>query len=526
MSELQAFFFDENRKRDDIYDFAAWGVSQELLLDLRSAFIDLTGAYKARSRRQAWRSVRKFLDYIEGNTDFSSQMLRNFGTLEEQQLLLGTCQSHYNFVSRMVRWLSEHSDNKIWSSQQYEYRKFTRELKSSRSKYIGPEELAEIVRICKKEISQIRSRLEVRRTILEGGKVKHSELTENDVQSLKFLINLESNGVWSQRQLAQPGTSRLSHVGLRRLQAFRELNPRSILPIYLLMMIETAANPISLLEIKTNCVESHPTDNSLSIVSWDKPRASNEQRVSFLKQGQFSIAALVDLTLSGTENIRRIAGVDEDLLFITRSGSKVKRVSIQGIHDQLTKFRAEYSLHKFSFVDIRKSIAELMNGKHRSQAHVAHMLQHNGLSTVLRYINPRENHHKAFERISKIQGEMIRIATVVEADKLPQTLFGFSCGRESEAKDCLEFTNCAVCKNALVIIDDPRYVARILKSKLFLEEMESSSALQADKIVRFNHVYKSTLELIRGEIIPKITKGVIAKAEALISETPDLPRMY
>ncbi|WP_323614712.1 hypothetical protein, partial [Pseudomonas putida] len=252
----------------------------------------------------------------------------------------------------------------------------------------------------------------------------------------------------------------------------------------------------------------------------------NEQRVSFLKQGQFSISALVDLALSGTETIRKSAGVDNNLLFITRSGSKVRRVSTQGIHNQLTKFRGEYSLPKFSFADVRKSIAELVNGKHRSQTHVAHMLQHNGLSTVLRYINPRENHHKAFERISKIQGEMIRTATVNDANKLPQTIFGLTCGRESKATDCLEFTNCAVCKNALVVIDDPVYVARILKSKILLEEMESSSALQADKIFRFNHVYKPTLDLIRGQILPKITKGVIARAETLISEAPELPRMY
>ncbi|MDD1981810.1 MULTISPECIES: hypothetical protein [Pseudomonas] len=527
MDDLHASFYDPGMGREDIYNFEFQGVSRGVLVDLRNAFYELTGAYNYRSRRQAWRSVKKFIDFLSCNDDSSPELLREFGrSLEIQQLMLKTCQSHYNFISRMVAWLSENGSNKVWASQQYEYRKFPRESKSVRANHINAESLSDIVKACKKEILQIRSKLELRRMISQGEDIFDSELNADDLRNLKDLISLEGQGVWSQRDLAIPGISRLSHVGLRRLSAYRELSSRSILPIYILIMIETAANPISLLEIGAKCIEPHPTDESLSIISWNKPRSKSEQRVSFLKQGQFSIAHLVELVLNGTEQLRDIAGVDKDLLFITRSGGKAKRVSVQGMHNQLVRFRSEHALPKFTFVDIRRSIAELVNVKHRSPAHVANVLQHKGLSTVVRYINPKENNYKAFERISEIQGEMIGVATSEQTGNLEQTVFGISCNREDKARSCLEFTSCAVCKNALVVIDDPVYVARILKSKIYLEEMERAAVVHVDSAARFNHVYKVTLDVIRSQIIPEIKQAVIDRAERLLITTPDLPRMY
>ncbi|MNE66104.1 hypothetical protein D3C80_1616360 [compost metagenome] len=127
-----------------------------------------------------------------------------------------------------------------------------------------------------------------------------------------------------------------------------------------------------------------------------------------------------------------------------------------------------------------------------------------------------------------MQNEMIAIARSENSSPSTSTVFGIGCtamvNREDEV--CLDFTNCARCKNALVIIDDPLYVARIIKSLSHLEKMELDSRLHTDLIVRFESVFRYTLEILRNEILPQVPKPVLEKARRLALSMPELPRMY
>ncbi len=534
-----AKFFDQNRQQDDVYVFEFTGIELWILQDIRTAFVELTGAYTARSRRQAWRSIRKFMDHLilSGSGKDPKGMLESFAQhLSRNELMSKTNGSHYNFIRRMVKWLALNDFSPVWKSQTYAYYNFRREDFSVRTNTLSGKELSRVVAACKKEIVRVRENLEVR-WLIEGNKsVSGSPLNEHELDSLHKLIALEGSGVWSKRQVLDSGQSNSSRLALRKLEPYRELTIRTFLPIFLLLMIETAANPFALMEIKMTCIESHPTDPSMGIISWDKPRARKEQRVAFLIKGQYSISELVSLSLRATNHLRTIViDGDKDILFITRLGATSGRISVQGLHNALHEFRREHNFPKFTFSDIRKAVAGVVNEAFRSPKVVADFLQHSDLSTVGLYLRSPPNAQKSFERVSEFQGKMLEmIAFESSGAELATTVLGLECtspkGGDMQGSkpghQCLEFTKCAGCKNAIVVTDEPIYVARLIRAKLHLENMQRESYFNTEYMVRFNAVYQSALDIITFHILPKISKAVIKQAENIVPKLPALPRFF
>lgn len=365
----------------------------------------------------------------------------------------------------------------------------------------------------------------------------HPDLDDYAILVLRKLIYLEARGVWTQRQMGENHLGRLGASGLRRLSIFRELTMRTCLPIYLLIMIESAANPMALLEIKIDCIEPHPTDDSMVFLSWSKPRASKEQSLPFLKLGKFSAPMLVELAKILTKSIRPLSKEsDNDMLFIVRTGDISRRLSVQSLHNQLMDFRRVHGLEYFTFSDIRKSVAVLINGSFESIKVVSEFLQHKNQATTGLYLKNRRTVQKSFERLSGFQGEMISLTKEKNAALTNPyiTVFGLTCsspfdgtvGGSKPGKPCLEFTSCATCKNALIVKDDPIYVARLMKAKQCLEKLEKDSHFSADLMLRYDSVFRPTLDIISNEIMPKISTVIIDRALLLMDDIPEIPLVY
>lgn len=151
--EVLARFFDHNRQRYDIFNFYCDGLSEQNSLDLKEAFVELTGHYNARSRLQAWRSTKELMVFLaQIDTEKRTDLLECYGrSLNATGRLRKTNGAHYNFAVKLFKCMAETSEETLWNYQEYPFIRFARETASLRDNEISTLELKRIVEACKRE---------------------------------------------------------------------------------------------------------------------------------------------------------------------------------------------------------------------------------------------------------------------------------------------------------------------------------------------------------------------------------------
>lgn len=534
MSKIKKIFYDDNKRVYVTYELIPDRFGEDVAKALMDAFADLTGHYNGRSRGQAWNSFKKFVRYLSligfnasvKNLDVVSgfaDYLTSIGRLKK------TNGAHYNFIKRLISFISESNSDSIWSNQGLIFKDFSREAKCVRDNVLAPEDLKVISDVCRKRISDVRAKFAFREAVRHSNGELQSFSEDIDEKLLNTLIEQEAFGNWTQAQLLDAGFTKLVHSGLRRLYPYRELTIEAALPIYLLLMIQTAANPVSLMEIGTGCVTINPLDEKSITLEWAKNRSSKIQKIGLLREGKYSVESLVRLLTDMTAPIRHLTKpADADFLFITRTGVKAKRLSSQSMHNYLEEFRKANGLPHFTFSDIRRAVAEFVYKRTSSLAEVTKLLQHRDESTTKLYLRSPAIIQSSYERLASFQGQMLEL---VKVDTEYETVLGFKCAAPQsgtvrgsrKGEPCLEFLSCATCKNAIVVADDPVAVARIIRAKEHLEQMENKSMLDHEDRARFEQVYRPLLNIINRDILEKVSKTVIHNALRLRSTMPDIP---
>ncbi len=538
MTTVEKVFFDDNRQVDVTYKIEPADIGCEVAKDIMNAFASITGHYNSRSRNQAWRAVKKFIGYLK-QIDFSEEtenvdVVSGFADhLKSESRLKKTNGTHYVLIKRLVKVIAESSSSPAWFNQGLEFKDFSREVECNRSNVVSVEDLRNISAACKKSINEIINNFSLREKVQQKGWSNDSNYSNREIENLKKLIELEREGLWSQRQLGANGYATLGASGLRKLTNVKELTFDSIIPIFLLITIQTAANPVSLMEINKNCILDNPLDPLSVILEWDKKRSSKMQKVSLLRAGKFSVANLVALTQNMTAPIRHLAcPADSELLFITRSGGNAKRVSVQSLHNKLKEFREANNLTYFTFADIRRAVAELIYAQTGSEEDAARALQHKEKSTTRLYLKSDVSAQKAYARIAEFQGQMLLL---VENHQQPEfdTVLGFKCSAplsgvasgSKKGEPCMEFLSCATCKNAIVPIDDPHTVGRIVRAQKHLIKLGNASQLDHEDRERFEKIYKPILNIINNEVLNKVPSETMKVATRLSTKMGKLPVM-
>lgn len=534
---LEVVFHDPLRNRQDKYDFGRFDLDVETGESLAGAFSIVTGAYLVSSRRQAWRSIMKFIRFLSERNRLQSvssdkDLLIDFlGYLKREKNLNKTIGSHFNFARRIMVWLSENSDLDLWKGQNLSRVAIPREDIRYRSNDVSSEDIKKIVRICKKEIQEIRSRFSVRNKVESGDSNLVQGLSSQELKALKVLIQSEQKGLWTQRDLQRSG---LNHMPLRKLVRYRELTYPDLIPIYLLILIQTAANPLSLMFLSVTCLEDHPVDDDKCVMSWGKPRASREQSKIFLRGGKYGAPELVRLLTEMTSSVRELApSEDKGILMVIRKGDLVERVSVQSMHNSLKKFRDDNSLSKFTFADIRKAVAGIALKDTGSIVEVASLLQHKDVRTTELYLQSREAKESKYEMLHAFQGRMLE---KVELDypSGQETVLGFNCSDpdsgvavgSTQGQPCMQYLSCATCPNAIVVKDDPRIVARIYRARDAILEFKRRASMSSDLQIRYENLYQPILRIIEEDIIKKVAASVAKEAEKIQKNTPMIPALY
>ena len=103
-------------------------------------------------------------------------------------------------------------------------------------------------------------------------------------------------------------------------------------------------------------------------------------------------------------------------------------------------------------------------------------------------------------------------------------LLGGIANDSEKGKICKQFYGCSTCPGAIVILDDPRIVGKLLKTVEALEEGKFNSLSQGWSL-RFKAVYEPTLNILKLEILPKVSPDILKIARSLMNFLPDIPNI-
>lgn len=541
-------FWDEERGREDRYDFSQLSLPEPIRHDFAKAFKSITGAYRATGRTQAWRNLRRFAMFLRKDPAGVDQtiadpnlLLHYKADLLESKVLRKTARSQYNFARQLVSWLVENAPRGPWRSAIVvrATSMMAGEVHNVRDNAISPSQLRRIAEYCKREVDRVIARFAARERAERGEEIAPADLGGIPVRKFKAVIAFEAQDVYTQRDFHRIHRGGLAAIRLRNVEPYRALTIRSALPYYLLLIISTCGNPMGIKDLGVDCIREHPTDPLKRRIVWDKPRARREQAYDVIANGTYSAVRCVNDLLRLTAPIRRLAlPADARKLMITRVGHRARRISVQSLHNALTAFREEHSLPYFTFADLRKAAAVAVDQFAQSARTVKRLLQHRSTRTSRVYLQARRSVERRYEGVLRFQGQMVALAqttsrrSVGVSGRAPYgTATGLGCRDPLSGiapgsvknQACLQWLRCCQCPNAIVTWDDPRIVARIIRAAQSLQEMRLIASRSADRTQHFESAFRPTLHVIENQILPKIPATVRARAEMFATSLPGVP---
>ena len=537
-------FWDEERERAERYDFSFLALPPTVARSFATAFKTLTGGYRASSRHQAWLHLRRFTRYLsDGAHDPLNRLsdphvlLGYKEALLRQKRLQKTGGSRYNFARQMLRWLAENEQDGPWRSVILfgGVATLKRETHNVRDNEISPKLLHRIASACKVEIEQVIERFGVRERVLRGEEVPSAQLGGMRLDLLKEVLALEAQRIYRQQDFGRIGRGGLGRVGLRRAEPYRALTNRAALPYYILLIINTCGNPMGIMNLEMDCLQPHPTDTLKQRIYWGKNRSQREQAYDVLASGRYSASRCISDLLRLTEPIRSLASAgDSRKLMLTRTGCRATRMSAQTLHNELREFRSRHRFSYFTFSDLRKAAAAAIDEYAKSSRAVQKVLQHKSRRTSWVYLQARSSVDRRYEGVLRYQGQMVALAQAPASKAAPaDTLVGIGCRDplagvapgSTKNQPCLQWLECCRCPNAIVVRDDPRVIARIIRAAQSLREMQLQAARSAEATQHFESAFRPTLHVIESQILSRVAKRVRLEAEALAATLPALPLM-
>lgn len=542
--DLTTQLVDEHGIGRTVLDFAALGCSPTLAAALKDVFLLESGHLRYETQRQAWRCVRKITLFLKQSGLASATYLppdlltRWWKWLSQQKLLPSTQQTAMNIGVQYFNAVARNHPFLVPSGLEQNVARFERQ-QPVKLRNLSKADLKMIMEACKVEILATETRMQEGRDALVGN---HNN--DDLVVALQTLARVQPYKAVSQKELLKlPRPTRLLVTqlgGLRYLNTYRFLTARDLIGFYIMLLAQTAGNPMAIRQLRRDCVDPHPLRSDLMRVVWEKPRANREQEGSFPINHRWSAPSLVSRLAVLNENLRANAPPGHaDYLFLSQRNGHISLPIHQMFHILLDEFIEKYSLPEFDFKQLRPSEANLIFLDTGDIVAVQKKLNHRRTSTSSAYIETSLLEEHRIKTISKYQGQLIQLtrnsrptpndtkSSKKKKASPAETVFGFLCKDplaglspgSVQGHVCENFNRCATCPGAVVTLDDPTVVAKLLSTHRHL-------ALLGDKAVRqgwsrrFDALYRPTLTVIEQDLLPCVSTAVRKKAEHLIGSVP------
>jgi integrase len=572
----------------------AWGQVQQrfdvaelrLPADLVMLFADAfrghwTGA-TATTRQSAWRALQLFArfvvedDHIHTARDLTTEALSRYvawlGRLRSPTgapLSRKTRSVRFNLLRPLVAWLKRHCPERIPPDLQLPYNPFPRWRDGERARKRLPEpHLKAILRACYEEIDVAWTRFEHGRAITASPTLPPAVVRGEGLARWLWRIHRINNGVLPDTAvLKQNGinpTTLRRYGSLRTIAQYLHLTSDTMVPFYLAIAIQTAANPDPLRCIARDCLVPHPLDEHRVIVDWSKPKTAAKlkraQRRSFDRRRPYAAPNLIEKLLAMSAPLVSCAPPQHrDRLFIVkrlmsgrdRLGGGVALVDIWTLRSAIRRFRQRTNARirawntahpdrpprplvpNFAPVFFRGSVATEHYKASGGDIIVAQaVLNHADPVTTETYIKGPETRRLQHETIARVQALLL---TWIAGDKTatserasapagaPATvLFSHDClnplrAGASSNRLCPHYGGCLVCPG-LVIPVDAEHLARILQAKRQLE-----AARDRLDPARWELLYAPSHCILVNDVLPGFPDELGPLAQRLISTLPPLP---
>ncbi|WP_298933611.1 hypothetical protein [uncultured Ramlibacter sp.] len=468
-----------------------------------------------------------------------NKWLRNEGLSDK------TIGSAHNLVASLLRWCVRNAPRaiaknvNIWSTPHAAGLGQPLEARSSPN----ADQIKRILAACYSDIEGIENRIfEERMLPLSPEAGEYKDL-------LMFVLKSGEGMLPSQEALrkVRGGTSALVQLkkygGLMGVIARYYLTHADVFPFYLAILIQTSGNPQSILKMGRDCIVGVPLRPDLERLVWEKRRAGREQAPEFPRSKEWSAPNIVRKLLALTDElVPQASTFHRESVFLCRSLRLAARcLSWQSIHLEYQDFLKRHGLPHFELRQYRTAGAVLHNQAAKTIEASRIRLQHADVQTTRSYTAQSDVQGFHDGVILKFQG-LIRAAAqqygvrrttpgqTVSTDSLSTTVFGFDCSSplagtapgSKKGELCLSFSQCATCPGAIVVVDDPVVVARLVTTRDHLVKTRERS-LREGWSPRFDAIYGPTLAILEHQVLPFVAPETFRLVQGV--GIPSLPHL-
>ncbi|WP_298435741.1 hypothetical protein [Ottowia sp.] len=533
-------------------DFGELDLHPELRSGLMRALVACYGHTAVGMQRSVFTAIRVFAGFLVGigwhkTLPLPAQALQRFrDEMVERSESMGNAAAYFATVSRLLQWCARNLTWLISRKAVLKVPPVPRDTRRRAPARTTPTEndLKAVLRSCYAAIDEVEGQLALGQRLLNGGANSDEERELCDL--LHRCLAVGGGTLPKQRSLPKLERGLRNRTanagGMRRLTSMLWLTTQGVFVYYLAILIQTSGNPLAILDLKVDCIRPHPLRDDLERLVWSKPRARREQLADFPRDRGRSAPALCRRLIELTAPLRdRAPARERDHLFLAvRQNDRRVRALSAGIIDLYAEqFQLAQGLTPFLLREFRRGGAKAHHQATGDIATAQQRLNHRSAATTAQYtgLGDVANRHEAVVR--RFQGEFVRLAMgrsgrsklaadSGEARTLPaDTMFGFKCrdpysGMAEGSRRgalCQQFSQCASCAGAIITLDDPKVVARLVATVRELTHLHAR-AVQEGWQARFLAIYEPTRRIIEKELLPAVAASVLDRATGFAIQYP------
>lgn len=354
--------------------------------------------------------------------------------------------------------------------------------------------------------------------------------------------------------------------GYRTIAQYLHITTDTLVPFFLAIAIQTAANPEPLRHIRRDCLVPHPLDEHRVIIDWNKAktgaRLQKAQRRSFDRRRRYAAPNLIEMMLALTEPLLVDAPPSQqDRVFLTRSiysgptrrslRNRTEVIEHSVLRRAILRFtkRANHRIDEWNAAHSdspRLRIASFAPALFRGTVATEHyrasggdilvaqsILNHANAATTETYLKSEETTRFQRQTIARLQDLMVAwvrgfkpIVPSPEPDQLRGTVsFGHDClapvaaDRDGAERLCPHFGGCLACPGLVIPIDRER-LARVLAA---IDRFEQARSRLDPR--RWNLLYAPSWRILTQDILPDFPAAMHEAARALANGMPALPEL-
>jgi hypothetical protein len=349
-----------------------------------------------------------------------------------------------------------------------------------------------------------------------------------------------------------------SHDGRPDAARYIHLTSDVLVPFFVAIAIQTAANPDALRLIDRDCVEPHPLVEHRAVIDWAKGRAGQTlkraQRRSFDRRRPYAAPNLIAKITTLSAPLAALAPPAERnrLFLLRRAHELIGVVQPQRLSNAIGRF-IERQNHRITAWNIdhpdrqRPMLPPFTPMMFRGSVAIEHyrasggdiqaaqaVLNHRRADTTDNYIRAPQTRRLQQETIARLQtmmvawiagGQSSADAPHSSSDRRPEPAeaFGHRCmdphAGSADERLCPHFGGCLACPG-LVIPVDAQHLARVLAAIRQLE-----TARRELDPNRWALLYEPSYRILTKDILPDFPDDLRAAAERLVPTLPPLPSL-